>query len=203
MASLASPSLVGREPQLRLLVAAVSGPPAVIQVQGEAGIGKTSLVRAATGLLPDGTRTVLHGHCQQIREPFPYGPVFDALRHAATALPGRDRLSPVTGALRGYLPELAGHLPPAPSPSPLDDPRAERHRLFRAVHALLGAAGPVVLVVEDLHWADDGTRDLLRFLTDQPPEGLALVVTFRREELPVPGLPFGHAYRRVPGCAAR
>ncbi|TYB54407.1 AAA family ATPase [Nonomuraea sp. PA05] len=196
MASLASPALVGRDAPLRLLIGAITCPPAVIQVQGEAGIGKTSLVRAA---LAESDRTVLIGHCHQIREPFPYGPVFDALRHVAAALPGRDRLSPVTGALRGYLPELAGHLPPAPSPPPMDDPRAERHHLFRAVHALLSAAGPVVLVVEDLHWADDGTRDLLRFLTDQPPDGLALVVTFRREELPVAGLPFGHAYRRAPG----
>lgn len=202
MASLASPALVGRDAPLRVLTDAITCPPAVVQVQGEAGIGKTSLVRAALDRLtaPGGPgRMVLLGHCRQIREPFPYGPVFDALRHIAAALPGRDRLSPVTGALRGYLPELAGHLPPAPFPPAVDDPRAERHHLFRAVHALLGAAGPTVLVVEDLHWADDGTRDLLRFLTDQPPEGLALVVTFRREELPVPGLPFGHAYRRTPG----
>ncbi|MER7426452.1 AAA family ATPase [Nonomuraea rubra] len=199
MASLASPALVGRDTPLRLLIGALTCPPAVIQVQGEAGIGKTSLVRAAIEPLTSPDRTVLIGHCHQIREPFPYGPVFDALRHVAAALPERDLLNPVTGALRGYLPELAGHLPPAPSPPPMGDPRAERHHLFRAVHALLGAAGMVVLVVEDLHWADDGTRDLLRFLTDQPPEGLALVVTFRREELPVPGLPFGHAYRRSPG----
>ncbi|HEX4812282.1 MAG TPA: AAA family ATPase [Nonomuraea sp.] len=196
MASLASPALIARDAQLRSLVGAITSPPAVVQVEGEAGIGKTRLVRAALDLL-GGDRTVLLGHCRQIREPFPYGPVLDALRHVAGALPGAGRLSPVTGALRGHLPELAGHLPPAPPPS--TDPRAQRHHLFRAVHALLGAAGPVVLVVEDLHWADDGTRDLLRFLTDQPPEGLAAVVTFRREELPVPGLPFGHAYRRTPG----
>ncbi|MFG6195972.1 ATP-binding protein [Nonomuraea sp. JJY05] len=201
MASAASPALVGRDTQLRLLTGAITEPPSVIQVQGEAGIGKTRLVRAAIDPLreSEGGRTVLLGHCHQIREPLPYGPVLDALRDVAPALPPHDRLSPLTGVLHGHLPELAGHLPPAPSPPAFDDPRAERHRLFRAVHALLAAAGPVVLVVEDLHWADDGTRDLLRFLTDQPPDGLALVVTFRREELPVPGLPFGHAYRRTPG----
>ncbi|NUW38321.1 AAA family ATPase [Nonomuraea sp. SMC257] len=198
MTSLASPALVGRDTQLRALLHAITDPPAVVLVQGEAGIGKTRLVRAAVELLPD-ERTVLVGHCHQLREPFPYGPVFDALRHAAAALPDRSALNPVTGTLRGYLPELAEHLPPAPAPPPVDDPSAERHRLFRAVHALLSAAGPVLLVVEDLHWADDGTRDLLRFLTDQPPAGLALVVTFRREDLPVPGLPFGHAYRHPQG----
>ncbi|MCA2223247.1 ATP-binding protein [Nonomuraea aurantiaca] len=200
MTSVASPAMVGREAPLRALLGAITRPPAVALVEGEAGIGKTRLVRAALDVLRDGGCTMLLGHCHQLREPFPYGPVFDALRHVAAALPGTEALNPVTGALRGYLPELAGHLPPSLPPPPVDDPRAERHRLFRAVHALLDAAAPVVLVVEDLHWADDGTRDLLRFLTRQPPEGLALVVTFRREDLPVPGLPLGHAYRHPPGA---
>ncbi|MFB4293478.1 AAA family ATPase [Nonomuraea sp. ATR24] len=198
MTSEASPALVGRDAHLRALIGAITRPPAVALVQGEAGIGKTRLVRTAVDRLDPDRHTVLLGHCHQIREPFPYGPVFDALRQIGGALPGRDRLNPVTGAVGGYLPELAGHLPPAPTPPPLDDPRAERHRLFRGVHALLAVAAPVVLVVEDLHWADDGTRDLLRFLIGRPPEGLALVVTFRREDLPVPGLPFGHAYRHPP-----
>ncbi|MEV0346896.1 AAA family ATPase [Nonomuraea sp. NPDC050680] len=198
MTSVASPAMVGREAPLRALLGAITRPPAVALVEGEAGIGKTRLVRAAIDVLRDGGRTVLLGHCHQLREPFPYGPVFDALRHLAAALPGTEALNPVAGALRGYLPELAGHLPP--SLPPVGDPRAERHRLFRAVHALLDAAAPVVLVVEDLHWADDGTRDLLRFLTQQPPEGLALVVTFRREDLPGSGLPLGHAYRHPPGA---
>ncbi|MFD1536703.1 ATP-binding protein, partial [Nonomuraea guangzhouensis] len=200
MTSVASPAMVGREAPLRALLDAITRPPAVALVEGEAGIGKTRLVRAAIDVLRDGGRTVLLGHCHQLREPFPYGPVLDALRHVAAALPEAAALNPVTGALRGYLPELAGHLPPSPPPPPVDDPRAERHRLFRAVHALLDAAAPAVLVVEDLHWADDGTRDLLRFLTHQPPEGLALVMTFRREDLPVPGLPLGHAYRHPPGA---
>ncbi|NUT10785.1 MAG: AAA family ATPase, partial [Nonomuraea sp.] len=129
MTRLASPGLIGRDAQLQVLLDAITGPPAVILVQGEAGIGKTRLVRVALDLLPEGERTVLIGHCHQIREPFPYGPVFDALRHVEGALPETATLNPVTGALRGYLPELAGHLPPAPSPPPLDDPRAERHRL--------------------------------------------------------------------------
>ncbi|GII58117.1 LuxR family transcriptional regulator [Planotetraspora thailandica] len=171
-----SPALVGRASELRILTDAMTRPPAVVLLEGEAGIGKTRLVRTALARLPAG-RTVLLGYCHQIREPFPYGPVFEALRDIAGRLPGR--LNPVTGVLRGHLPELADALPPALPP--LDDTRAERHRLFRAIRALLAAVGPAVLVIEDLHWADDGTRDLLRFLTDQPPEGLAVVATHRRE----------------------
>ncbi|MEU6425063.1 AAA family ATPase [Microbispora sp. NPDC046973] len=191
------PPLVGRATELRTLIDAVTRPPAVVLVEGEAGIGKTRLVRAALDRLPSGDRAVLLGYCHQIREPFPYGPVFEALRDVRGRLPAAHRLNPVTGALRGHLPELAGALPP--SPQPLDDPRAERHRVFRAIRALLAAVGPAVLVVEDLHWADDGTLDLLRFLTGQPPRGLAVVATCRRDG--VAGPPLGRAYRHQPDTA--
>ncbi|GIH59244.1 AAA family ATPase [Microbispora siamensis] len=192
------PPLVGRATELRTLIDAVTRPPAVVLVEGEAGIGKTRLVRAALDRLPTGDRAVLLGYCHQIREPFPYGPVFEALRDIRGRLPAAHRLNPVTGALRGHLPELAGALPP--SPQPLDDPRAERHRVFRAIRALLAAVGPAVLVVEDLHWADDGTLDLLRFLAGQPPQGLAVVATCRRDG--VAGPPLGRAYRHQPDTAS-
>ncbi|MEU0517771.1 AAA family ATPase [Streptosporangium sp. NPDC006007] len=200
MSSVASPVLVGRAAELQVLIDAMTHPPAVVLVEGEAGVGKTRLVHAALGRLASGDRIVLLGYCHQIREPFPYGPVVEALREVAGRLPSTETLNPVTGALRGYLPELAGVLPPAPPP--LDDPHAERHRLFRAMRALLAAVGPAVLVIEDLHWADDGTRDLLRFLADQPPAGLTVVVTYRREELGSARLPLGHTYRRPPGTTS-
>ncbi|WP_405144716.1 AAA family ATPase [Sphaerisporangium sp. NBC_01403] len=196
MSIVPSPALVGRASELRALIDAMTRPPAVVLVEGEAGIGKTRLVRAALGRLPSGDRAVLLGYCHQIREPFPYGPVFEALRDIRGRLPAAQALNPVTGALRGYLPELADALPP--SPQPLEDPRAERHRVFRAIRALLAAVGPAVLVIEDLHWADDGTRDLLRFLSGQPPEGLAIVATYRRENLGTAGSPLGLAYRHQP-----
>src|SRR6478735_741911 len=200
MSSLASSALVGRVAELRALVDAMARPPAVVLVEGEAGIGKTRLVHAALSRLVSGDRSVLLGYCHQIREPFPYGPVVEALREIAGRLPPIDALDPVTGALRDYLPELARALPP--SPRRLTDPRAERHRLFRAMRALLAAVGPALLVIEDLHWADDGTRDLLRFLADQPPRGLTVVATYRREDLDTPGLPLGHTYRHPPGTTS-
>ncbi|MGV9307962.1 helix-turn-helix transcriptional regulator [Nonomuraea sp. NPDC003727] len=170
-------------------------PPSVALVEGEPGIGKTTLVHAAAQARGTGS-TLLLGHCHQLREPFPYGPVFEALRDLTDRLPPVGRLNPVTGALRGHLPELSDVLPPAPAE--LADPGAERHRLFRAVHELLAAAGPAVLVVEDLHWADDGTQDLLHFLRRRPPEGLTLVLTYRRQDLPAAGLPLVASYRQSP-----
>ncbi|MEU6744028.1 ATP-binding protein [Streptosporangium sandarakinum] len=200
MSDPASPVLVGRTSELRILIEAMARPPAVVLVEGEAGIGKTRLVHAALDRLVSGDRPVLLGYCHQIREPFPYGPVVEALREVAGRLPAAEALNPVTGVLRDYLPELAHALPP--SPRRLNDPRAERHRLFRAMRALLAAVGPALLVIEDLHWADDGTRELLRFLADQPPEGLTVVATYRREDLSTPGLPLGRTYRRPPGTTS-
>ncbi|WP_157244719.1 AAA family ATPase [Nonomuraea typhae] len=190
------PGLVGRDAALHTLREAMTRPPSVALVEGEPGIGKTTLVHAAAAHARTAGRTLLLGHCHQLREPFPYGPVFEALRDLGSRLPQAAALNPVTGALRGHLPEL-GDVLPAP-PAPLTDPDAERHRLFRAVHGLLDAAGPTVLVVEDLHWADDGTQDLLRFLRRRPPDGLSLVMTYRRSDLPAAGLLLGPAYRHSP-----
>ncbi|MFI0410018.1 ATP-binding protein [Actinomadura sp. 3N508] len=194
----AAPVLIGRSGELHSLLEAVTHPPAVALVEGEAGIGKTRLIHEALRHRSARGRRVLSGICHPLREPFPYGPVFELLRHL-----GGDRvagLSPVCGALRPYLPELADRLPPAPDP--LQDVRAREHRLFRAVRALLAALGDTVMIVEDLHWADDGTRDLLRFLVDEPPAGLSTVLSYRREDLPGARLPLGRAYRPPPGITA-
>ncbi|WP_432081398.1 helix-turn-helix transcriptional regulator [Streptomyces sp. WAC 04229] len=193
-----TPVLVGRTGELHALLDALAHPPAVVLVEGEAGIGKTRLIREVLGHSSVRGRTVLAGGCHPLREPFPYGPVFELLRRLEGRLP--DGLNPVCGALRPYLPELGDRLPPAPEP--LTEHGAVRHRLFRAVRALLEGGGVGVVVVEDLHWADDGTRDLVRFLVDDPPAGLAVVLSYRREELPGAGLPLGRAYRQPPGTTA-
>ncbi|NSC20755.1 AAA family ATPase [Streptomyces albus subsp. chlorinus] len=186
---------VGRGDELGALCEALATSPSVAFVEGEAGIGKTRLIDEALGRPAAAGRRVLVGTCLPLREPFPYGPVVDLFRGLAEELP--SRLNPVCGALRGYLPELAAALPPAPEPSA--DHRATRHRLFRAVRALLEALGDTVVVVEDVHWADDGTRDLLRFLVNAPPARLTLVLSYRREDLPDGGLPLGRAHRCPPG----
>lgn len=179
-ARLTSPVLVGRESELGLLAEAALRPPAVAVVEGEAGVGKTRLVRELLAL-PDVRRaTPLVGYCQPIREPFPFGPVIDALRGAADVRPAHEP-GAVAGALRPLLPELSDLLPPALEP--LGDARSDRHRIFRAVAELLRALGPATCVLEDLHWSDEGTSDLLRFLVSELPEELCLVLTYRRQDL--------------------
>lgn len=177
---LVSPVLVGRDRELAAAVGAISAPPAVVVIEGEAGVGKTRLVTDLVNRAEVAGPRKLVGRCHPIRESFPLGPVIEAVRGLHAELGGID-LSPVTGALRPLLPELSDVLPPAPAP--LDDRVAERHRVFRGLVQVLAVLGPVVLVLEDLHWADAQTSDFLAYLAADPPAGLALVLTYRGEEV--------------------
>jgi DNA-binding CsgD family transcriptional regulator len=178
---LSSPALIGRDAELGELTLILGDPPALAVVEGEAGVGKTRLVREVLTRPEFRGRRVLVGHCQPLREPLPFGPVIEALRGAQDVALTRE-LGPIAGALRPLIPELSQQLPPALEP--LGDARAERHRVFRAILELLSALGPTICVLEDLHWSDEGTGDLLRFLVSQLPEELCLVLTYRREDLP-------------------
>ncbi|GAA1165224.1 ATP/maltotriose-dependent transcriptional regulator MalT [Kitasatospora gansuensis] len=192
-------TFVGRRRELGLLLAAVRHPPAVVLIEGEAGIGKSRLVREATATLAPERHCVLTGYCQPLREPFPYGPVFDALAKAGPWLPGTG-VPPTAGALAPLLPDLADRLPSPPMPPP-DGPQAERHQLVRAVRSLLGVLGPAVLVVEDMHWVDDATRELLLLIARDLPDQLSLVLTYRAEDLPPRTPVLGSAYRHPPGTS--
>jgi DNA-binding CsgD family transcriptional regulator len=174
-----SPALVGRSWELSRLVSAVQAAPAVVVVEGEAGIGKTRLVSELRDRLGSDRRFAA-GWCRWIREPFPLGPVIEAIRGLGAQL-ARTSLSPVAGALRPLLPELSAVLPPPPPP--LDDRAAERHRVFRALVEVLTAVGPGVLVLEDAHWADEQTVDFVTYLLGDPPPELSVVITIRGEDV--------------------
>ncbi|HEX9351781.1 MAG TPA: AAA family ATPase, partial [Gaiellaceae bacterium] len=187
--------VVGREQELEALFQAAACPPAVAVVEGEAGVGKTRLVQELLAQPELRDRRTLTGFCQPLREPFPFGPVIEALRGAQDVPPAHE-LGAVAGALRTLLPELSDRLPPALEP--LGDARAERHRTFRAILELLHALGPTICVLEDLHWSDEGTGDLLHFLVSQLPDDLCLVLTYRREDLPA-STPLLGLTSRLPG----
>ncbi|MFC5663885.1 ATP-binding protein [Kitasatospora misakiensis] len=182
----AEPAFVGRARELARLTEALSRPPAVLLVEGEAGSGKSRLVAEAVRALGGSGRPVLLGRCHPLRDPEPFGPVVDALRDAAALLPPPADLPPSTGALRLVLPDLAAQLPAAPPDG--GELLPARRLLAQGVRALLAALDDPVLVVEDLQWADDATLDLLLRLARELPPRLALVVTYRPEDLP-PGAP--------------
>ncbi|WP_336212321.1 helix-turn-helix transcriptional regulator [Nonomuraea sp. LPB2021202275-12-8] len=176
-----SPVLVGRDGELGRMIGALAVPPSVVVIEGEGGIGKSRLVTELLARPEVAGRRILSGGCSQIREPFPLGPVVEALRSVGGDLEGAV-LSPVAGALRALFPELAPVLPQPPDP--LDDRAAERHRLFRGLSEVLAALGTAVLVVEDLHWADEQTVEFLSYLLGNQPRTLSVVLTYRGEEVP-------------------
>ena len=171
--------LVARGPALGQLLEALSGRPAVAVVAGEAGAGKTRLV--AEGLRSSGIQQrYLTGKAWAFDGRFSLGPIIEALSSLRPELLAED-LNPVAGAAQPLLPELQHVLPPPPRP--LADPKAERHRLFRALAAILDAVGDNVLVLEDLHWADPATEEFVCFLVSRIPDRLRVVLTWRPEEV--------------------
>ncbi|MFE2728613.1 AAA family ATPase [Kitasatospora sp. NPDC059327] len=194
-------AFAGREHEMRTLLGMVSeARPAVVLVEGEAGIGKSRLVTEASAVLGERGLRVLAGGCHPLREPLAYGPVIDALRLVGPWLPPVEELGASAGALTPLLPDLATVLPePLPAlPPELPGSGAGRFRVASGVRTLLEAVAPVVLVVEDVHWADEATRELLLLLARDMPRDVALVLTYRSEDLPA-GVPvLGVPFRRPP-----
>jgi len=162
----------------------------VFLVAGEPGMGKTELVSHAARLAwADGAR-VLYGRCDEDLG-LPYQPVAEALEGYVAGCPIVELHTHVAahgGDLSRLVPALARRVPDAAAPA-VADPEADRHRLFQAVAALLTAASktrPVVLVLDDLHWADSETLLLVRHLVRAcRPAALLIVGTYRHTEVGV------------------
>ncbi|TDD88157.1 LuxR family transcriptional regulator [Actinomadura darangshiensis] len=177
--------LIGRAEELAALSGALdraaAGSAGVVLVSGDAGVGKTHLVSALTRAARDRGCAVLVGQCAELGESMPYLPLTDALWAAAGAPEGDD----VRAAL-GARPVLRGLLPDGEG-GPGAGSELGQQQLFGAVLGLLGELGderPVLLVLEDLHWADRSTRHLLTFLSRVlQRERVCLVGTYRSDDL--------------------
>jgi DNA-binding CsgD family transcriptional regulator len=194
-----SPAFVGRGRQLGLLeeglASARDGQPVAILIGGEAGVGKSRLVAefadaSARGGDDRAAERVLAGACLELGAAgLPFAPFVAVLRQlvrelgpdaVADLLPGR-----APGELARLLPELGQS---ARNNEDEVYPGEARARLFEQMLGLFGRlaeTGPVVLVIEDVHWADQSTRDLLMFLVgnQRALNGMQIVVTFRSDEL--------------------
>jgi DNA-binding CsgD family transcriptional regulator/tetratricopeptide (TPR) repeat protein len=160
-------------------------------VGGEAGSGKSRLVREFALAAAADDALVLYGACDsEVRRPYrPFVEALDQLVRTIEPQALRAALGPEGGELLRLLPDLAqkvGEL----SPPVAADPDTERHRLHVAVGDLLASVGqevPLVVIIEDGHWADTPTLLLLRHLARGASEARALVVaTFRDTEAEVP-----------------
>lgn len=173
--------MVGRGAELERIVQALISGPATVFIEGEAGVGKSRLLQEALRLPVVQVSGPLVAGCPPFKEALTLQPIVDAIRQARTGLADLE-FTTLAGALRPLFPEWAHDLPPAPDH--LDDAGAARHRLFRALAELLDRLGTEILVLEDVHWADDATLGFLLFLAAQHPRRASLVLTYRLEELP-------------------
>ena len=156
--------MIGRSDELgrlrEALAAAEAGTATAVLVGGEAGIGKTRLITEFVASMPSSVR-VLQGGCVPLTDGLlPYGPVIELLRALEQPL---DLLAPTTAA-------------------------ADQYRVFAALSALLdrlAAETTLVVVLEDLHWADPSTRALLAYLVHgrTAPARLLLIGSYRSDEL--------------------
>ncbi|MEU7843516.1 AAA family ATPase [Micromonospora sp. NPDC049114] len=187
----ASSVLVGRHREIAALRDALGragkGEPATVLVGGEAGVGKTRLLEEfAVGATAGGAR-VLVGQCLELGEAgLPFAPFAAALR-AVLRADGAEVFAGYEAEFARLLPEL-GRMPAgltAPSTRPLTDaPRGYLFDLVAELFQRLADVRPLLLIIEDLHWADRSTRDLIGFLVRAARPGrLLLVCTYRTDEL--------------------
>jgi class 3 adenylate cyclase len=157
-------------------------------IGGEAGVGKTRLsTHLALGAHGEGA-SVLYGRCDEDLG-VPYQPWAQALRHFVAQAPQsvlRAHVERHGGDLARLTPELSERVPELPAPRQ-SDPETERYLLYAAVTGLLeqgGAQQPVVLILDDLHWADGPTLSLLRHVVATGASLRVLVVgTYRDSDL--------------------
>ncbi len=197
LAAAARSSFVGRRGEQARLDALLSGADAgdarVVLVGGEAGVGKTVLVARLALEAEARSAVVLYGRCKE-EIGGPYEPWVEALDHLVVATGGAvlDELAPVALPELGRLVPAVAERHPASAP-PAGDPETQRYLLFGAVTSLLAALAreaTVVLVLDDLHWADRPTLQLLQHVVSHGRGRLLVVGTFRDTEV-VAGAPLG------------
>ncbi|MDH2413222.1 LuxR family transcriptional regulator [Nocardioides sp. CER19] len=187
--------LIGRDAELEELSSllgvgvvrdAVTGADSVRQhvlLAGDAGVGKTRLLQELAALASTRGWQAYAGHCLDFGDSaLPYLPFSEILDRLMTQLPDVvERVSTSHPALSRLLPTGRETAPDARADT------VDRGQLFAAVHALLEALSdkaPALVVIEDAHWADQSTRDLLTYLFTRPFAGpVALVASYRADDL--------------------
>ena len=188
LARVLCPTLIGRESELSALedalLAALRGDGGVVILGGEAGMGKTRLVGELTARAQRLRCVVMSGACSEAELSLPYLPFLEAIGNRLTTQDTdelRQRLGPAAEELGQLFPQLG-------RPSAIGgDPTQAKLRMFEAILLLLRDAArgrALLLVLEDLQWADPGTRELLDYMTRRLRSTNVLVLaTYRMDEM--------------------
>jgi DNA-binding CsgD family transcriptional regulator len=188
------PRFIGREEELlwlqERLEEARRGQGELVFLAGEAGVGKTRLLGELIARGQQAEIRILEGRCSSFEATLPYAPfveVFRGLVRGRTPSEIATLLGPYGPEVTRLLPELTQLLPHL-QPNPALSPSAEKSRLFESLYQVLhGVAedAPLILTLEDVHWADPASLELLHFIARRLRRDRWLVLaTYRPEELP-------------------
>lgn len=184
---------VGRERELGQMIELVrrakDGSGSMVLVCGEAGVGKTRLAEETALQAKELGLLVLHGHCLEMDITLPYQPLIEQIEQAVRVV-DRERMREALGEnapeVAKLMPELKQHFPDIADPPTLP-PEQERRYLLNGVAEFIERAArvqPMMLVFEDLHWADESTCLLLRHLAARLRSApVVMVGTYRDAEL--------------------
>jgi len=188
--------LVGRDAELAVLVAALDrlerGHAEAVALVGEPGIGKTRLLAELGALADARSMLVLSGSASEFERDLPFWVLVDALDEYLRGV-APDRLTDLDDDARGEL----GHVLPSWPAGPVDsgtgrqDQRYRTHGAVRRLLEVLAEPVPVVLLLDDLHWADSGSIELLCSLLRRPPAAPVLLGTALRPRQVPPRLSDG------------
>jgi DNA-binding CsgD family transcriptional regulator/tetratricopeptide (TPR) repeat protein len=194
-----SPRFIGRDAEAAVMAAAVeearAGDSSIVLIGGEAGIGKTRLIDEVAARARAGGAVVLHGGCVSLGDGggLPFAPFVEALRRLPAVLASgafgdldlEMLRTPATAELGHLMPEFG--TPTGEDVGGFARPEWVQARIFEGLLGLLRALGertPLVMILEDLHWADGSTRDLVAFLArNVRGERLVVIGTYRTDDL--------------------
>lgn len=215
--SVICPVSVGREVPLRALLErldqAADGHGTMLLLGGDAGVGKSRLLRELKREATTRQVRVIEGRCSSTESSVPYAPLMDALRFRIERGEGEQAahfLGPLRAILAPIFPQLASRADTAAegagkrsgkkSVEPVSERTSERpFELIFSVLDRLAQAEPLLLILEDVHWADQTSLELLHHLAQRAGSTrLLMVVTYRSDELHSV-----HPLRRLIGAMAR
>lgn len=200
--SLSSSVTVGRDDPLNLLRdrldKAIGGQGRVLLLGGDAGIGKSRLVHDLKQDAATRELRIIEGRCSSTESSVPYAPLMDALRFRISR--GESvQVGEVLGPLRAVLAPIFPQLEAEASSSEQPGERERPFDLIFRVLERLAAQEPMLLILEDVHWADPTSLELLHHLAHRAPSlSMLIIATYRSDELHA-----AHPLRKLLGAMAR